>query len=392
MEATTLGVEEEFQLLDPASLALTSAAPALLAVAGRPELVGELPLSQVEAVTPVCGSLAEVRAQVTRLRGLAADAAVATGSRLASCGTAPLAEWRLNAASDDPKYDALKVLAGHLVAEQLIAGLHVHVGVPDAERAVAVLDRSRAWLPVLLALSASSPMWAGRDSGFASWRTVHWRRWPVSGPPPHFGSAQGYAGGVAALLATGVVARESQVYWDARRSVSFPTVEFRVADAVHTVDEAVMVAGLVRGLARAALADHDAGIGLDPLPDAALRVATWLAARHGLTGGLVDPESGLTSAAPQVVRRLLDRVRPHLGDEAADVEEPVARLLVDGTGSDRQRAAATRGGLRAAAELVVAETVAGVPRAGLPRVHAPAGGDLDASDRALAADRPPHHG
>ena len=198
-------MEEELQLLDSETLTLTSRADDLLAFAPAGELLGELPRSQVEAVTTVCGSLDEVRAQVTRRRGIAAAAATAAGLHIASCGTAPLAEWRINSYRDTSPYDDVAAFAGHLVREQLIAGLHVHVGIEDPERATAVLDRIRDWLPVLSALSASSPYWSSMDSGYASWRAVHWRRWPASGPAPYFGSAARYAESVEALLASGVL-------------------------------------------------------------------------------------------------------------------------------------------------------------------------------------------
>lgn len=394
-EAATLGVEEEFHVLDADSLALTSAAPRLLVLAPGPGLVGELPMSQIEAVTPVCGSLAEVRAEVARLRGIAADAAVAAGLRIASCGTAPLGEWRVNRPSADPSYAQVVAANGHLVREQLIAGLHVHVGVPDPERAVAVLDRTRDWLPVVLALAASSPLWLGADSGFASWRTVHWRRWPVTGPAPEFGSAGAYDAEVTRILRTGIVPGESRIYWDARRSARFPTVEFRVADAVHTVAEAVAIAGLLRALVRTVLADHDAGVPLRGTPDGTLRQAGWLAARSGLHGPLLDPRPRGTGTVPaaDAVGALLELVRPALeeyGDRAA-VEPVLLAAVARGGGAGRQRAAAAEGGPRAAAALVVRETTAGVPREGLPRIRAGGGDASDPAERRLAAERPPHH-
>lgn len=386
-EASTLGVEEELQVLDPETLALTSRAADLLALTDDPGVVAELPLSQVETVTPVCGSLDEVRHQVGRLRGLVADAAVAAGLRVAACGTAPLAEWRVQRDNSAQRYDAVRATAGHLVREQLIAGLHVHVGVADPERAVAVVDRVRDWLPVLLALSASSPFWLGTDSGFASWRAVHWRRWPVSGPPPVSGSVQRYDAEVDALIAAGLLEKATQVYWDVRRSVHFPTVEFRVCDATQTVEEVVALAGLCQGLTRAALADHDAGRPPRATPDRVLQRAGWLAAREGLTGRLLHPLTGRPVPAESAVAALLS----HLGDLLAeDVAPVVQRLLRDGGGAQRQRAAAAVGGPRSAAALVVAETVRAVPRSGRPLVSA--GREQDARERALAADRPPHHG
>lgn len=384
-DGETLGVEEELHVLDADTLALTSRAPALLALVEDPRVIAELPLSQVETVTPVCADLVEVRAEVTALRGAVLDSAVAAGLRVVSAGTAPLAEWRVQRDNPEEAYDAVRATAGHLVREQLIAGLHVHVGVADAADAVAVVDRVRDWLPVLLALSASSPFWLGADSGCASWRAVHWRRWPVTGAPPLSGSLAAYDAEVDALLAAGLIERPTQVYWDVRRSVRFPTVEFRVCDAAPTVDEVVVLAGLCQGLTRAALAHAAADRPPLGTPDRLLARAGWLAARGGLGGLLLHPLTAAPVPAAEAVAALVDHVAPYVCDE---VRAGTRGLLAEGGAAARQRTAARSGGPRAAAELLVAETARGVPRRG--RVLISGGGEPDARERALAAERPPH--
>ena len=386
----TLGVEEELLLLDADTLTLVSRADEVRSRAPAGELTAELALSQVEVVSPVCSSLAEVRAAVVRGRSIASAAAVASDLRIASCGLSPLGEWRTNSYRDEPPYSEMAATQGHLVREQLIAGMHVHVGIEEPSRAVAALDRIRDWLPALLALSASSPYWMGADSGFASWRAVHWRRWPVSGPSPHFGSAAEYDGAIAAVVATGVVETERSVYWDARRSARFPTVEVRICDAVQTVDEVVALVGVIRGLVAAALDDHDRGVPALETPEALLRLATWQAARSGLAGPLVPVGGGAPVPAADAVAALVARIEPWLGDDAEDVLPVIASMLASGGGATRQRAACGSGGLRAAAALVVAETTRGVPVAVYPRVARD--GSPDADERRLLGDRPPHHG
>jgi glutamate---cysteine ligase / carboxylate-amine ligase len=364
--APTLGVEEEFQLLDPRSGVLVSAADEALRhvpAADRHAVVGELTLSQLETVTPVCTTLAEVETQVRRLRGVAAAAAQAAGARIAASGTAPAAQWRDQRLGTAERYRDLVDEQRHLTRDQLIAGLHVHVGVPDRDRAVAVLDRIRVDLPLLVALAANSPYWDCTDTGFASWRLIHWARWPVSGAPPLLGDAAGYDAAVADLVATGAVADASKIYWDSRLSARFPTVEVRTTDVCLTVAETVLVAGLVRALVMSALADHDAGRPPVAVTSGLLRAAGWRAARDGLGGELVDlrarPGCEPTLVAAEVaIAALLDRVAPALaaaGDEEL-VRQAVDRVFREGTGAQRQRAAYARGGLPAVAQMLVTAT------------------------------------
>lgn len=321
----TLGVEEEFQLLDPHSGALVSVADAALRQVPPPDrnaVVGELTLSQLETVTPVCTTLAEVDAQVRRLRAVAAAAAEAAGARIAAAGTPPAAQWRDQRFGTAARYRDLVDAQRHLTRDQLIAGLHVHVGVPDRDRAVAVLDRIRVDLPLLVALAANSPYWDCIDTGFASWRLIHWARWPVSGAPPMLGDAAGYDAAVADLVATGAITDASKIYWDARLSSRYPTVEVRATDVCLTVAETVLMAGLVRALVMTALADNDAGRPPVAATPGLLRAAGWRAARDGLGGQLVDLRAAQTPpplvAAEVAIAALLDRVAPALalaGDE-----------------------------------------------------------------------------
>lgn len=369
-EGLTLGVEEEFQLQDTATGALASraadvlaAVPAELLTAERVQ--GELPLSQVESATPVTTTLAEVRRELLGLRSVLVTAARSAGCELAASGTPPLVDLAEHRVRDGDRYADLVDRAGILVDEQVIAGLHVHVGVPDRDRAVLVLDGLRPWLPLLTALGANSPYWRNKDSGFSSYRTAHWGRWPVVGLPPRSGTAAGYDGLVARLLDSGVVPRATNLYWDARLSQRWPTVEVRASDVTLAVEESVLVAGLVRALARHLLADHDAGrVPPDP-GDVVLSAARWNAGRDGLAALVWDVDVGGWRRAAEVVADLPARLAPALEEtgDRAEVATLVTRLLAGGTGADRQRSAFAEGGLRAVAAHVARETAHGTEAA-----------------------------
>jgi carboxylate-amine ligase len=355
----TIGVEEEYLLLDPVTALpvpvadAVSASASLAPGAEAGEVHPELLQAQVEVATPVCTALEEVGGHLLRLRHAVAEAALSCGCLVAASGTAPLRGAVPVPVTPEHRYLSLAVQAARLVDEQLINGMHVHVAVPDRDTGVAVLNRLRPWLPVLVAMGANSPLWEGQDTGFASWRTVVFGRWPVSGPPPRFSGGPDYDRRLEALLASGIIADAHQVYWQARLSDRYPTVEVRCLDVQLTADDAVMYAGIVRALVRTALRAERSGRGQPRCSPELLHAANWHAARYGLGGTLVDPR-GVSRRAGDVVAALLDHITPAL-EENGDLREVSAlvhRLLRDGTPADRQRRAMATGGIRALVELL----------------------------------------
>jgi carboxylate-amine ligase len=355
----TLGIEEEYLLLDGRGLPAPRADDVLDAARHRPggrdaDLQHELLEVQVEIATGVCPDLAAAERELGELRGSIAAAAASAGCRMAPVGAAPLVDDAEDVpVADAPRYRDLWERAPALVEEQLINGMHVHVGVPDRGDALRVLAGIRPWLPVLLALSANSPLWRGRDSGFASFRSVHFARWPVEGPPPVFGSVEEYEARAEALLGTGAIRDRGQLYWHVRLSEHLPTVETRVADVQLDAGTAVALAGLVRGLAATALAAPAVPVA-EQVPAEVLRAAAWTAARDGLDGALVDPRSGTAAPAAVVVRGLLAHVGDALGElgERELVEERVGRVVSGGTGAAKQRQALREGGVPAVLALI----------------------------------------
>ncbi|MEV5435348.1 glutamate--cysteine ligase [Streptomyces sp. NPDC052682] len=362
---TTIGVEEEYLLLDQVTGLPVPHAPKVRAAAGLGRLVAdqevqyELLQAQVEVATPVCATLEEVGGHLLRLRHAVGVAAEEFGCRIAACGTPPLRHGRPVAVTDQARYRAMVAQAPQLVAEQLVNGMHVHVAVPSREAGVQVLNRIRAWLPTLTAMAANSPLWDGHDTGFASWRTVIFSRWPVSGMPPSFQDVADYDRRVRRLLDAGMIADTGQLYWQARLSPRYPTVEVRCPDVQLGADEAVMLAGIIRALVDTALAETTAGAPAIECAPELLQAAMWHAARHGLGDTLVDP-GGTSQRAGDVLYELLRYVAPAL-DASGDTRQVTAlvhRLLQNGTGADRQRAALAEGGLRAVTDLVGVQSTA----------------------------------
>ena len=356
---TTLGVEEEYLLLEPGSglpvpesrrvRETADLMPALLPDEVEPELLQ----AQVEIATPVCESLDEIAQHLNRLRGSVARAASATGCRLAATGAAPLRGPEPVPVTSKARYRAMAGDAPQLVDEMLINGMHVHVAVPDRDQGVTVLNRIRPWLPVLVAMGANSPIWDGGDTGFASWRTLLFDRWPVSGPPPVFADAADYTARTQALLDAGALRDLGQIYWQARLSERYPTVEVRTLDVQLRVDDAVTLAGLVRALVLDALAQGPA-TGQGGVPSEMVAAGNWQAARHGLGGQLIDPRDGSPRRAGDVVAALVEQLGPAL-KESGDLERVgagVERLLREGTPAERQRRAFQQGGVEALLELI----------------------------------------
>ncbi|CAL9280320.1 Putative glutamate--cysteine ligase 2 [Streptomyces sp. SudanB25_2051] len=361
----TVGVEEEYFLVDPVTCLPVPLADEVRRAAGLGPIVedqevqSELLQSQIEVATPVCSDLDEVGGHLLRLRHALGTAAEKNGCRIVATGTAPYRGPGPVAVTESARYLAMRSQAPQLVDEQLVNGMHVHVAVPDRPSAVAVLNRIRPWLPVLVAMSSNSPLWDGHDTGFASWRTVIYGRWAVSGPPPAFADAADHDRRVRTLLDSGVISDTGQIYWQARLSERYPTVEVRCADVQLRADAAVMFAGLIRAMVATALRAHEAGEPLPDCPPERLQAANWYAARYGLSELLIDPE-GRARRAGDVLVRLLDSVTPAL-EEAGDTREVtslVHRLLQQGTSADLQRKALAEGGMSALTDLLITETVA----------------------------------
>jgi glutamate---cysteine ligase / carboxylate-amine ligase len=365
-EEYTLGVEEEYQIIDPETRALCPGGEGVLRRArqtlGEEEVVPELRTSQIEALTPVCRTLSEVRAELLRLRRTVMEAAKKEGVRIAAASTHPFSHWQEQPITPKQRYKELVERERQLAEEQVVFGFHVHIGLESREAALQAVNQALVWLAPLLALSANSPFWLGEDTGYASYRTQVWGRLPTAGLPAPFSSLAEHDAVVEALVASGGAAEPTQVYWDVRLPEKLETVEIRVADACTNVDEAVMLAGLSRALVRTC---HERAERGEPYPKTRpelLRTAHWVASRYGLDAELVDVEAGRAVQAREVIEALLAFTRPALEEQGdwVEVSALVDATLEQGNGARRQRRAYERAGrLEDVVDMLIEETAQG---------------------------------
>ncbi|MEU9119648.1 glutamate--cysteine ligase [Streptomyces sp. NPDC048506] len=343
----TVGVEEEFILADAVTRAPAFAADAVAVAAGR--LVGsryvvpELAQAQVETISGVCSDARQLHTEVTRLRQGVAVAAREAGCLLIPCGTAPLGDPGPPPVLDKPRSHVITARFGTLLDQLCANACHVHVGVPDREEAVQVVNHLRPWTPLLLSLTTNSPFCGGRDTGHASWRAMLWGRWPTSAPPPYLRSVAHYEQVVAALVDSGAAVDPAMLYWPVRPSRHVPTVEIRVADVLPRTEDTVAYALLVRALVATALSEIRRGKPAPPVEETVLRAETWRAARDGMSGRALSvplPGSPRTVPVWQLATALVVRVQGHLraAGDFDTVRRWLLRLQRQGTGAARQRA------------------------------------------------------
>lgn len=384
-----IGVEEEFHIVEVETGLLVPRADTVLE--GLPEQIftTELQQAAVETNSGVHTSLDDLYGDVTGTRRRLDAAATAHGLAVVAAGTVPLARTADIHPTPGYRYRHMVDEYRMVADEQLICGAHVHVDAPDdRDLTVRLMCEVSPWLHVLLALSASSPFWLGADTGYASWRTMLWQRWPTAGPAGCYADAAEYDAAVRELIGSGVISDAKMIYHDIRPSAHQNTLELRICDACPRAETVVLVAGLFRALvtearerlertgAPACAGRHDW-----------LRAAAWRAARSGLEGVLVDPRTRQEAPAAEVVRGLLRQVRPALeaAGDWATVRELAERALADGSAAHRLRRRGADQDLLACTDLAIAETrgapglrgrTVGGPARSVPGVAVPAGNDI----------------
>jgi glutamate---cysteine ligase / carboxylate-amine ligase len=333
----TLGIEEELMIVNGETYDLVNAIERLLEDVPDGEIKPELMESVLEISTNPCANTAEAGPQLLALRRNVRDRAAEHGLAIGSAGTHPFALWEQQRIVGRTRYRDLISALRFVARQELIFGMHVHIGVDDPDKAVHVANGMRVHLPVLLALSANSPFWRSDDTGLRSTRTPIFRAFPRVGIPPAYRDWQDYSEQIAFMVESGVMEDYTYLWYDVRPHPRFGTVEVRVCDSQTRIEHTLGLAALIQAMVRELCEHFDAGRHFGEYPWQMLDENKFLAARHGLDGELVDLPSNERVGTKALARRLLDRLREHAEDlGSADALDGVLDLIERGNGAERQ--------------------------------------------------------
>ncbi len=357
----TIGIEEEYQIIDPESRALTSYVQEFLdqgQVVLKDQIKPELLQSQVEVGSKICHSIAEAREELIYLRRQVFELAESNGLQFAAASTHPFSHWESQDVTPMKRYYDHQERMADVARRMLIFGMHVHIGIEDKDLMIDVMDQSRYFLPHLLALSTSSPFWAGRDTGLKSYRSIVFESLPRSGPPPSFDNWEDHNRFVDTLVKTKSIEDATRIWWDIRPHPVFPTLEYRVCDICTKVDEAICLAALIQAIVAKLMVLRQSNQSFRRYRHHLIEENKWRAVRYGLDGKLIDfgkqEEVSMRDLALELlefVDEVLDplEMRPHV--------EYVHTILAEGTSADRQRATYEKtNDFKAVVDRVVAET------------------------------------
>jgi len=361
----TLGIEEEFQLIDPESRALESHIQEILADGGptlAEQLKPELHQSVVEIGTRICADIHEAKREVLRLRSELSQVARRAGLTIAAAGTHPFSRWSDQKITEQLRYQELVEDLQQVARANLIFGLHVHVGVPDREMAVLIMNAVRYFLPHVFALSTNSPFWEGRNTGFKSYRSKIFDRFPRTGIPDYFYSLAEYDNYLKLLVKTGCIDNGKRIWWDVRLHPFFDTIEYRVCDVPMRVEESIAFAALFQAITAKLYKLLSANLDWRRHHRLLINENKWRAARYGISGKLIDfaksEEVDTVALIHELLAFVADEVREFGSEEEVGY---IHRILETGTGADRQlQIWNRRHDLRDVVDYIVAETHAGL--------------------------------
>jgi glutamate---cysteine ligase / carboxylate-amine ligase len=334
----TLGIEEELMILDSESYNLANAIESLLEEAPDGEIKPELMESVLEIATTPCEDARQAGDQLRALRRQVSEAAERHGLCIGSAGTHPFAMWEDQRISSAERYRELVSALRFVARQEIIFGLHVHVGIDDADKAIHITNGMRVHVPVLLALSANSPFWRSQATGLSSTRMPIFRAFPRTGMPPTYADWADYESRIGFMVESGAIKDYTYLWYDVRPHPNFGTVEIRAMDAQTRIEHTLGLAALIQAMVKELAEHYDSGGELARYPYEMLEENRWLAARHGLDGQLVDlPHKRLVSTK-ELARRLVDRLRPHAQDLGAEQEfDGIEDIIERGDGATRQR-------------------------------------------------------
>ncbi len=364
----TLGIEEEYQIVDPETGELRSYITQILDEDGHitvEDVKPELHQSVVEVGSSVCQTPAEIREEIVRLRRAVMDLAAKDGLKILAAGTHPFSSWIDQEITPLERYLGVEEDLQDLARKNLIFGMHVHVGIEDPEFLIDAMKVSRYFLPHILALSTSSPFWIGRNTGMKSYRSVQWRNFPRTGVPPTFNTWADYDYIVQMLVRSQAIEDASKIWWDIRPHHLYPTLEFRVCDICTRVDEAVCIAAIIQAIIAKLWKLRQDNMTFRVYPRSLIEENKWRAMRYGVAGNLLD--LGMEAERParelieQLIEWFLDDVLDDLGTRE-DVEYAY-EILNGGSSADRQlRVFEETGDMKAVVNHLIAETAEGVER------------------------------
>jgi len=362
----SIGVEEEFQIVDPETGELKAHIQELLplgqALLGD-QIHAEMLQSVVEATTHICYNISEVRSEITRLRKAMSLMLAKAGLRMVAAGTHPLSHWQQQAITPNDRYRVLEEDMQDVVRSILIFGLHVHITVPDRNRMIEIMNEARYFLPHILALSTSSPFWLGRVTGLKSYRTIVWQGFPRTGIPEHFASWDEFENYVELLIKTNCIDNGKKIWWDVRPHPTYNTLEFRVCDMPITADETIALAALFQALVVKLYKLRENNLGFRLYNRSLIQENKWRAARYGLDGTMIDFGKSQEVPTRHLIEELLDFVDDVVDELGSRAElQTIRRILRMGSGADRQLAVYQEtNSARSVVDWLCDETLQGLP-------------------------------
>lgn len=338
----TLGIEEEYQVIDPKTRELVSHDQKIVVEAGKhlnEQVKAEMHQAVVEVGTNICHNISEARAEITHLRKSISEIAKNLGFRIGAAGTHPFSEWQKQLITSNPRYDEIVNELQDAARSNLIFGLHVHVGVPDKALALHITNGMRYFLPHLYALSTNSPFWEGRNTGFKSFRSKVFDKFPRTGIPGVFDNLTDYENYVNLLVKTNCIDNPKKIWWDIRVHPFFPTLEVRICDVPMTIDETICIAALIQALVAKLYKLKTQNLNFIVYHRALINENKWRASRYGLDGKMIDFGKECEVNTRLLMEELLDFIDDVVDDLGSRKEAEYLRtILKNGTGADRQLA------------------------------------------------------
>ena len=361
----TLGIEEEFQIIDPETRELRSHIQEILAdgkVLLKEHVKSEMHQSVVELGTEICSDVRCVRQEVLQLRSELAMLAAHDGLKIASAGTHPFSHWMDQLITVDERYTTIVQDMQQIARANLIFGLHVHVGIPDREAGIDIMNQARYFLPHLYALSVNSPFWLGQNTGLKAYRQMIFERFPRSGIPDAFESLSEYEDYLKLLVMTGCIDNAKKIWWDIRLHPFFDTIEFRICDAQSRVEDTIALAAIMQAIVVKLHKLRCANVTFRMYPRRLIDENRWRASRYGLDGKMIDFGRNCEMDERELLHEMLEFIAPEI-DELGSQRElaHIERIMREGTGADRQLAVWERAGdMKAVVDHIVDETYEGL--------------------------------